>query len=158
MAEEQNQQCTWPSLITTCSYQAADAGFNVNWYCSDVDKTHGDSRFLLQTPTYKWPQSRRENLIKLIFFTVSTCTQDGRVRGKGSADTCNHSADLPSMHTITATAMLPTHYCLYYGGVCSTGLLVNRLSYWSCTRGMIHNKIHPISPSCPRPSISWGLG
>ena len=23
-----------------------------------------------------------------------------------------------------------------------------------CTRGMIHNKIHPISPGCPQPSIA----
>ena len=46
--------------------------------------------------------------------------------------------------------------------------LVNRSSNWSCTRGMIrnkqckinalkekiHNKIHLISPGCPRPSIA----
>ena len=33
------------------------------------------------------------------------------------------------------------------------GMLVKRLSDRSCTRGMIHNKIHRVSPGCPPPSI-----
>ena len=36
----------------------------------------------------------------------------------------------------------------------SAGLLVNMSSDRSCTRGMFHNKIHLISPGCPRPSIA----
>ena len=35
-----------------------------------------------------------------------------------------------------------------------TGLLVNRSSGRSCSRGMIHNKIHLISPGCPRPNTA----
>ena len=34
------------------------------------------------------------------------------------------------------------------------GLLVNRLSDRSYTRGMIHNKIHLFSSGCPRPRIA----
>ena len=34
------------------------------------------------------------------------------------------------------------------------GLQVNRSSDHSCTRGMIHNKIHLICQACPGPSIS----
>ena len=34
------------------------------------------------------------------------------------------------------------------------GLLVNRSSDWSCTGGMIHNRMHLIVPGCPRPSIA----
>ena len=37
--------------------------------------------------------------------------------------------------------------------VCA-GLLANRLNDWSCTKGMIHSKIHLIYPGCPRPSIA----
>ena len=33
-------------------------------------------------------------------------------------------------------------------------MLVNRLSNWSCTRGMIRYKVHLISPGCPWPIIS----
>ena len=37
----------------------------------------------------------------------------------------------------------------------SAGVLVNRSSKQSCTMGMIHNKIHIISPGCPRPTIAF---
>ena len=56
--------------------------------------------------------------------------------------------------------MSETHHCADFitmiGGNHGTvaGLLVNRLSYWSFTRGMIHIKLHLISPGCPKPSIS----
>ena len=37
------------------------------------------------------------------------------------------------------------------------GQQVNRSSDRSCTRSMIHNKIHLINPSCPRPNIALQL-
>ena len=54
------------------------------------------------------------------------------------------------------------YYCLCVGSSVAhwshAGLLINRLSDRSCTKGMIHNNKHLISPGCPRPSIaseSW---
>ena len=40
------------------------------------------------------------------------------------------------------------------GTVVAAGLLVNRSSDQSCTRGMIHNRIHLISRSCPGPCLA----
>ena len=37
----------------------------------------------------------------------------------------------------------------------SAGLQVNRSRNQSCTRGMIHNKIHFINPCCPWPNFSY---
>ena len=50
---------------------------------------------------------------------------------------------------------LPGH--LFIGStcvICHLLQLVNKLSDRSCTRGMIHNIIHFISPCCPRASIT----
>ena len=46
----------------------------------------------------------------------------------------------------------------FSGGINATVVerwtVVNRSSDRSCTRGMLHNKIHLTSPSCPLPSIA----
>ena len=52
---------------------------------------------------------------------------------------------------------LPRHYCYslkVLGRPWRAELLVNRSSDRSCTTGMMYNKIHIISPGCPRPDIA----
>ena len=57
------------------------------------------------------------------------------------------------------TNLLCVHSTSFIGGIHSTVVArchfnIDRSSDQSCTRGMIHNKIHRISPVCPWPSIT----
>ena len=52
--------------------------------------------------------------------------------------------------------MSPSVFFFSAGGICGTVVArwtAGQQVEWSCTRGMIHNKIHLISPGCPLPCI-----